>query len=271
MILFPGSKINIGLNVLGKRTDGYHTISSVVLPIAFSDILEVRISEKEKSEQKLNIKMTNSQEDIITESNICYKAYCLLDAKYNLDPVDIHLHKLVPSGGGLGGGSADGVATLKALDAIFKLDLTEDAVLNLAMQLGSDCPLFVNPKMVHMSGRGEILNPISLSLTDYFIVIGKPLESVSTARAYESIPKTYKDSSLFQSISKPIHTWKNTVFNDFEEYVFDQVYQAKELKHFFYDKGAIFASMSGSGSAVYGIFEAMPDINHPLLIYKGKI
>ncbi|HNQ12342.1 MAG TPA: 4-(cytidine 5'-diphospho)-2-C-methyl-D-erythritol kinase [Bacteroidia bacterium] len=271
MILFPGSKINLGLHVLSKRADLYHSIESIVLKTEFTDVLEVcKLPDANKSD-KVHIVLYNASEEIDAKQNICYKAYQILDQQFSLDPVQINLIKNVPSGAGLGGGSADGTATLHALNSLFNLSLNSDQIKEMSLQLGSDCPLFVDKNMYHISGRGEILKELSIDLSKYWIVIAKPQASVSTATAYSKITCNAKRGSLLDIIQLPVIEWRDHLFNDFEEYVSNEITEIMQIKDNFYNNGAIYASMSGSGSAVYGLFESEPECNLDSIVYKGRI
>jgi len=242
MIVFPNAKINIGLNITEKRSDGFHNIETVFLPIGLSDILEINIS------------------DIIGFSNLCYKAYAALSNKYKLNPVKIHLHKIIPFGAGLGGGSADASFTLKALNSLMELHINDKTLINDAEKIGSDCPFFILNKPAFGTEKGNNLTSIELSLKGYFLVLVHPEIHVNTAKAYSKIKPTKPSESLLKLIFQPIENWKNKIKNDFEESVFEEYPEIRNIKNKLYNSGAIYASMSGSGSAVYGIFKNEVDI-----------
>ncbi len=239
MIAFPPCKINLGLNVLRKRNDGYHDIETCFYPILWTDILEVIPSDK--------FEFTVSGNVIPGDDNLCIKAYQLLKPP----PAKIHLHKIIPTGAGLGGGSSDAAWTLRLLNDVFLLGLSKDQLKSVASQIGSDCAFFIEDGPMIGSGRGEILSPANISMKGKFIVIVKPEIHVSTAEAYAGIvPKE----------SKLDLTKINSLKNDFEESVFKKHPLIQSIKQQLYNAGAEYASMSGSGSAVYGIFNSPPDI-----------
>ncbi len=254
MLSFPNAKINIGLNVLSKREDGYHNIDSCMYPVPWRDVLEIIPADKFKFSQT-GLAIEGDQKE-----NLCVKAYHSLKEPFDLPPVEIHLHKVIPTGAGLGGGSSDGAFTLRLLNRIFDLGLGIDELEKYASKLGSDCPFFIQnmPKMA--SGRGTELKPINLDLANYYIAIICPEIHVSTEQAYSGIGLSSPDSPLSKRLSRPINEWKSNVTNDFESSIFPEYPDIKEIKSNMYQKGAVFASMSGSGSAVYGLFKKEPRI-----------
>jgi 4-diphosphocytidyl-2-C-methyl-D-erythritol kinase len=233
MISYPNAKINIGLNILQKRGDGYHDIHSVFYPVDLKDILEI-------VEHKNGSKPEFSSSGLIIpgnlDENLCLKAYQLLKNEFKIPPVKIHLHKAIPMGAGLGGGSADAAFTLKMLNQMFELNLNTAQLQNYAARLGSDCAFFIENKPAFASGRGEILELIDLDLSAYKIVVEIPNIHVSTQQAYAGVlPKTPKES-LKNLIQLPIHEWKEHIKNDFEDSVFQLFPEIKKLKHQFYKK-----------------------------------
>ena len=252
MIAFPNAKINIGLNVVSKRSDGYHNLESVFYPVKLSDILEIVPSER--------FEFTSSGIEIggSVENNLVVKAYRLIERDFGIPPVKIHLHKIIPFGAGLGGGSSDAAFTLKMLKKQFNLDLSKSKLKKYAASLGADCSFFIDNNPAFASGIGDDLEQISLDLSDYNIVLVKPKFSVSTAEAYRNINPQKSTFDLKEIIGLPVEKWKNTVKNDFEESVFPLYPEIKKLKEKLYELGAEYASMSGSGSAVYGIFRHLP-------------
>ena len=249
MVTFPNSKINLGLNIVGKRGDGYHGIETVFFPVQLKDALEV--IEKEKFE----FSTSGSPIEGETEKNLCIKAYHLLKKDFpQLPSVQMYLYKAIPIGAGLGGGSADGAFTLKLLNKKFELNLSEKQLINYSLQLGSDCPFFILNKPCFATGRGEILEPTELDLSEFKIVIVLPAIHISTAWAFANIKPLKPVKSIKQIIQQPITTWNDELINDFEKPVFAKYPEIKSIKDALYDEGAIYASMSGSGSAVYGIF-----------------
>lgn len=254
MIAFANCKINLGLFVTGKRADGYHNIESVFYPIDWTDAIEVE--ETKGNRGKCEIVEYGIKVGGDVKKNLCYKAYQLLNVKYALPSVRLHVHKTLPMGAGLGGGSADGSATLKLLNNYFKLGITGVELTQLAAQLGSDCPFFIENKPALVKGRGEILSPIDIDLSDFYFLLVHPGVHVSTAEAYSMIVPQETGFNLEQKISnaKPEH-WKDFLRNDFEKPVFGKFPLIGGIKDKMYASGAVFSLMSGSGSAVFGIFE----------------
>ena len=250
MVIFPNSKINLGLNVVGKRSDGYHDIETVFFPIQLKDSLEV--IDKEKFE----FSTSGFSVEGAPEKNLCIKAYDLLKKDFpQLPSVQMHLHKAIPMGAGLGGGSADGAFTLKLLNRKFELSLSKKQLIHYSLQLGSDCPFFILNKPCFATGRGEILEQTELDLSEYkFLIIHPPIH-ISTALAFSTIKPLKPGKSIKQIIRQSIATWKTELINDFEKSVFEKYPKIKNIKENLYKAGAIYASMSGSGSAVYGIFK----------------
>lgn len=248
MVVFPHCKINLGLHVISKRDDGYHAIETCFYPVPWTDILEVIKSE--------DFSFTNSGMVIPGKAaeNLCVKAYQLLHSDFNLSPVKIHLHKVIPAGAGLGGGSSDAVFTLRCLNSLFNLNLSNEQMNGYAARLGSDCTFFVTDTAKLGHGRGERLSPIAVSLKGLYLVIVKPPIHISTAEAFAGIKPKEPLQSISQGIELPITSWKEKLTNDFEESVFKTHPKIHELKQELYRQGALYASMSGSGSAVFGIF-----------------
>ena len=251
MIVFPHAKINLGLHVTAKRSDGYHDIETVFYPLPVCDILEV--VEDSSSHGKIDLTITGN-DSLENSDNLCTRAYELLKKDFKLPSVKAHLHKIIPTGAGLGGGSADAAFMLKLLNKSFGLTLSNDALKKYALELGSDCPFFVEGKPVYATGRGEITQPVELSLKDYFICIVKPPVSVPTAQAYKMIQPRKPQTTILTALSEPVEKWRTLITNDFEEPVFKMYPVIETIKKKLYETGALFALMSGSGSAVYGIF-----------------
>lgn len=257
MISFPNCKINTGLNILRRRNDGYHDIETVFYPLPLTDVLEI-IPAKEKSPFTL----TGLQLQGSNENNLCVKAYNLLKEKYpSLPPVQMHLHKIIPAGGGLGGGSADGAFALKILNEIFDLKLQQDELTALALQLGSDCPFFIINKPCYSTGRGELLKEINLSLSGYRLVVVNPGIHISTAEMFSRIKPAVPATSLKEKIKLPVESWREEIKNDFEVPVFELQPEIGGIKEYMYKAGAVYASLSGSGSSVYGIFKKEQPVN----------
>ena len=249
MILFPNAKINIGLNIIEKRPDGFHNIETLFYPIGLSDILEVNKS------NKLDFKNTGLiVENKKPELNLCYKAYQILNDDYDLGPINIHLHKIIPFGAGIGGGSADATFTLKLLNSLFDLKLRNIQLQKYTERIGSDCSFFLLNKPAFATEKGNILNEVDLNLNGYFLVLIHPGIHVNTAIAYSNVTPKQPGKKLTELINASIENWKGKVVNDFEESVFRNHPELKVIKEELYTRGALYASMSGSGSAVYGIF-----------------
>jgi 4-diphosphocytidyl-2-C-methyl-D-erythritol kinase len=264
VIVFPNCKINLGLNITGKRQDGYHNLETVFFPVFLKDILEIIRAENSAE----SFHYSNSGLPVTGDiySNLCFKAYQLLKKDFpDLPAIKLHLHKAIPTGAGLGGGSADAAFTLILLNNIYKLSLSTDQLTSYALQLGSDCPYFIINKPCFATGRGELLQTINLDLSAFKIVIVNPGIHISTATAFTTIKPAAPSKSIQEIINQPIETWKQELKNDFEEPVFIQHPEIKTLKETMYSHGAIYASMSGSGSTVYGIFSKKlnPSINLP--------
>ncbi len=252
MIVFPNAKINIGLHVVSKRLDGYHNLETIFYPVQFSDALEMAEA------NETSISFSGLPVDGPSEQNLVLKAYHLFKNEFNLPPVQFHLHKKIPAGAGLGGGSSDAVFTLKMLNDFFQLRLNSEQLKNYAAKLGADCSFFIENKPAFATGIGDQLSPVKINISDYHIVILKPDFSVSTADAYKNIIPSKPEFHLQNLAELPVSEWKNFVVNDFEKSVFPRFPEIKNLKNKLYELGAEFASMSGSGSAVFGIFRQLP-------------
>jgi len=264
MLLFPNCKINLGLNILSKREDGFHDIATVFYPVPVTDAIEIIPA----SANSKTIAFTSSgiTVDGKEEDNICIKAYHLLKKYFpDLPRIIMHLHKSIPLGAGLGGGSADGAFTLQLLNTKFKLNISNESLIKYALQLGSDCPFFIINKPCFATGRGETLKEIALDLSDYQIILVNPGIHINTAWAFSQIKPTLPKQSIESIIQQPITSWRSDLTNDFENPVFEKYPSIKEIKEILYKKGAIYAAMSGSGSSVFGLFPKMdlPSISFP--------
>lgn len=255
MVVFPNAKINIGLNVVSKRPDGYHNLETIFYPVSLCDALEM----VESDETKLTT--SGITIDGSTDKNLILKAYYLLQQQFNLSPVHFHLHKAIPFGAGLGGGSADAAFALKMLNDYFELKLSASQLESFAAQIGADCPFFIRNKPVFATGIGNEFHEIELDLSEYHIVILKPEFSVGTAEAYKNVVPRKPKFNLPEITRTAICDWKYLVVNNFEESVIPKYPQIGGLILLLYDSGASFASMTGSGSAVYGIFRNSPVID----------
>jgi 4-diphosphocytidyl-2-C-methyl-D-erythritol kinase len=274
MICFPNIKINLGLHVINRRTDGFHTIESVFYPVNFCDMLEV-VEESGGQSGVITIGSSGISIQGNQDDNLIYKAYQLLHAKYVLPPVRVHLHKLIPMGAGLGGGSSDAAFMLKLLNAKFSLGLSEDQLAEEAASLGSDCAFFIRNKPAYLLGKGHEMVPYELDLKGYYLVLLYPNVHSNTALAYKHVVRreTLGDAeSLKMLLLQPMQTWQSSVQNDFEGSVFGRYPQLAILKKQLYAAGAVYASMSGSGSALYGLYTQKPQLSEalrPLVCYEG--
>lgn len=274
MIVFPNCKINIGLFVTSKRSDGFHNIESVFMPVDWNDILEINYAAGPQG----NFVQSGHVIDADVEQNIVMKAVRLMQREFAIGEVDVHLVKKLPMGAGLGGGSADGAFAISAINQIFNLQLSNAQMADLAAQLGSDCPFFIYNSPCFVSGRGELIEPIQLDLSNYHIGLIHPGIHVSTPLAYSKIKPAEASFDLRQLKDTSISDWEELVENDFETPVFTMFPLIGDIKSAMYESGALYASMSGSGSAVYGIFENEPDLNEikqdlrltSALAYTGK-
>ena len=252
MITYPNAKINLGLNIVEKRPDGYHNLETVFYPINLQDALEVNLRE---GEEEFSLKVSGVSIEGEPKDNLVVKAYRLLKKDYpNMPAIDIHMYKHIPTGAGLGGGSADAAFMIKLLNEKFKLNLSIEKMEEYAAILGADCAFFIQNKPVFASGIGNIFEPIQLSLKGYYLVLVKPDIFVSTKDAFAHITPKKPTQSLKEIIRMPVETWRATMKNDFEESVFQKFPEIAAIKDKLYDLGAIYASMSGSGSSVFGIF-----------------
>ena len=297
MITFPNAKINIGLNVVAKREDGYHDIETVFYPVLLQDALEIkpmrpldpaqlrkrieagllvqpddaflpyRLFPKREDIPCCSLEMTGNEFPFKAADNLVVKAYLLLQQDFDLPSIDIKLHKHIPSGAGLGGGSSDCAFMITLLNRRFNLRMRESMMERYAARLGSDCAFFISNTPSIATGRGEILNPINLSLKGYTILLVKPEESVSTAEAYAGVTPHKPDISLAEAVMRPVCEWKDCVFNDFEPSVFAKHPLLGEIKQKLYDLGADYAAMTGSGSTIYGLFRQ--PLDNPADLFPG--
>ena len=250
MVTFPNAKINIGLHILKKREDGFHNISTCMYPVYFlTDILEIILSN--------TINFTSSGIIIDTE-NLCVKAYNFLKKKKKISNIHLHLHKIINIGGGLGGGSSDAAFVLKMLNDLFFLHLTNLELEEYAGELGSDVPFFINNRPSFAEGKGNLLTESDISLRGYFLLLVFPNIFISTKEAYSHIIPDNNRKPIEQILSLPMREWKKYLENDFEKNAFKTYPLLKEIKETLYQNGALYASMSGSGSTLYGIFEKEP-------------
>ncbi len=257
MISFPNAKINLGLNITEKRSDGFHNIESVFCPIQLNDILEVLEIKSAEDDEIGKITFQSSGIEIPgeAESNLCIKAYDLLSKDFKIPNISVYLHKLIPIGAGLGGGSSDAAFMINMLDELFNLKLTENKKINYSRKLGSDCSFFIRNKPLYAYNLGDKFEEIGFMLNNYQIVIVYPNIQISTKEAYSMVEPKKPKNSIKEIIKLPVELWKGLLKNDFESYVFSKHPEIKKIKDELYNIGAVYASMSGSGSSVYGIFK----------------
>lgn len=254
MISFPNCKINLGLWVTDHRPDGYHTIQTVMFPVPWCDILEIVPASGDFAKLTVSGTLVYGK----PEENLCYSAWKLMSDLYSIPAVSIHLHKIIPTGAGLGGGSADASFMLCMLNTLFQLKLDDDTLRSLSVQLGMDCPFFIDNKPALSTGRGDILQVVPFNLDGFYLVVVKPPVHVNTAKAFAGISPVLRDDSLMKILGTPVEEWKNTLVNDFEKTIIINYPQIGQIKETLYQLGAVYAAMSGSGSAVYGLFTEKP-------------
>lgn len=254
MIVFPNAKINIGLNITVKRPDGYHNLETIFYPVKIHDALEAITA------PQLHFASSGVNIPGDPEKNLCIKAYELVSADHPLPKLNIHLHKYIPIGAGLGGGSADAAFFIRLLNQQFNLGLSIAQMQDYARQLGADCAFFIENKPVYAFDKGDQFEQIELDLAKYFIVLVMPPVHVSTAEAYSRVKPKPAEHSLKELIKLPLDAWRDRILNDFEISVFAKYPQIGEVKQALYNAGALYASMSGSGASVFGIFETVPQL-----------
>jgi 4-diphosphocytidyl-2-C-methyl-D-erythritol kinase len=249
MIAFPHAKINLGLSIVSKRPDGFHNLKTIFYPLPIRDILEIVPSEETRFIQ------TGLQIPGSMEANLVILGFHLLKKKYpQIGSLEIHLHKVIPMGAGLGGGSSDAAGIIRLINQFFSLNLSPGDLNAYALELGSDCPFFMQPVPCYASGRGEILEPVTLDLSGYSFLLVHPEIHVDTAWAFSKIKPTFPEYDLKECIVHPIQNWRKTIQNDFETVVFKENPSLQKIKDQLYAAGAFFASMTGSGSTIFGIF-----------------
>lgn len=262
MLTFPCAKINLGLNIVSKREDGYHNLETVFYPIPLTDVLEIKHMDDDfPSATPCDLKVTGNAVDCDEQSNLVVKAYHLLAADYELPRIHTHLFKRIPSQAGLGGGSSDAAYMIRLLDERFRLNIGIAEMERYAARLGSDCAFFITAEPSFATGRGEILEPVDGprgNLHGYYIGVVKPDIAVSTREAFANMVCRTPEKSCRDIVRQPIDTWKHELVNDFEASVFAVHPQLARIKQQLYDMGAVYAQMSGSGSSLFGIFRAKP-------------
>lgn len=269
MKLFPNAKINLGLNIVNKRSDGYHDIETIFYPVHF--MTDELVIEKVDSSAGSEAVFYNSGLDVggAPDDNLVVRAFRSIQKDFDLPEVSLSLLKRIPFGAGLGGGSADAAFTLKAVNTLFGLDLSDDDLEVYASRIGADCPFFIKNKPVFASGTGNVFTPVGLSLEGYYLVLVKPDIHVSTPAAYSMVKPAKPEVSLMECVKMPVSAWKNYIVNDFEKPVFEKYPEIGMIKDTLYDQGAVYASMSGSGSSVFGLFDSAPVVDNVFKRYAA--
>ncbi|MDR1781316.1 MAG: 4-(cytidine 5'-diphospho)-2-C-methyl-D-erythritol kinase [Tannerella sp.] len=266
MICFPNAKINLGLHVTARRQDGYHDIETVFYPIPLCDALEITPADKWSFEQ------TGIALDAPSDDNLVMKALRCMQQRHQIPASSVFLHKAVPVGAGLGGGSSDASFMLKLLNDYAELNIPDNELETMAASLGADCPFFVRNTPVVATGTGNVFCPVDVSLKDYTICIVKPDIAVSTREAYSLVKPAMPPRPLSEVVSLPVEQWREVLVNDFEPSIFRLYPQIEKIKNELYERGAVYAAMSGSGSAVFGLFKDEPEIKSPYYyVWKGKM
>lgn len=262
MLTFPCAKINLGLNITSKREDGYHNLETIFYPVPLTDALEVKLMHDDfPSDEPCDLKITGNAVDCDEKNNLVVKAYTLLAQDFKLPRVHTHLVKRIPMQAGLGGGSADGAFMIRLLDERFRLNMGIAEMERYASRLGSDCAFFITAEPSFATGRGEVLKPVNIAeqnLQGYYIAIVKPTIAVSTREAFQQIICRQPEHCCRDIVRQPVETWKTVLTNDFEEPAFKQHPELDDIKQRLYDLGAVYAQMSGSGSAFFGLFRTEP-------------
>lgn len=267
MVVFPHAKINLGLRITGRRADGYHNIQTLFYPIALNDVLEI-VENTQPGAPPLDFIVTGKSLPDSPGTNLCERAFQLIKADYpHIPPTLLHLHKAIPAGGGLGGGSSDATFTLKLFNTYYRLGINEVQLHAMALQLGSDCPFFLKDQPCIGTGRGESLEPVAFSLKGYALVVVNPGITVSTAAAFKLLTAFSEPVDLKEILQQPPEQWKHALVNDFELPVFQMHPVLKQIKDTLYVSGALYASLSGTGSTVYGIFSTPQSL--PTLTSEG--
>ena len=262
MILFPPCKINIGLDIVARRPDGFHDIDTVMVPVkGLCDSLEIVPNGDGDTQPEMSF--SGLEVDCPPQSNIVVRAWELMHQRFHIGGIRAHLHKNIPFGAGLGGGSADAAYMLLGLNELFGLELPQHELADMALQLGSDVPFFLQNAPMRCEGRGEIMSPVKLPLDDAYIVVVKPDIYISTREAYAGVTPHVPQVALPERLAMPVGQWRGSVVNDFELTLFERYPRLAEIKQTLYDSGATYASMSGSGSALFGIFDSEPDFIAP--------
>lgn len=270
MVIFPKAKINLGLRITLKRSDGYHDIETIFYPVNFCDALEFIPS----GEDRDTLTVTGLNPGGPESDNLVIKAVKLLRSHYGFPFLKMHLHKAIPAGAGLGGGSSDAAAIMKAVNKYFELGITDPVLKSLALETGSDCPFFILCEPSLARGRGELLEPMKGFLEGYYLVLVNPGIHISTREVYENCTPVIPENDLRELAGMPVRKWKEHITNDFEKNIFEKHPFIGEIKQMLYAAGALYSSMSGSGSSVYGLFADQPFLPakiRPFVVFEGKM
>ena len=259
MLTFPNAKINLGLNIIEKRPDGYHNLETVFYPVLVEDALEITLLRNHAGKGECVLNLSGKEIGGCTKDNLVVKAYQMLNQDFGLPSVEVNLLKHIPLGAGLGGGSSDAAFMLKMLNEEFGLNLSEEELEGYASRLGADCAFFIRNQPTYAEGIGNIFSPIRLSLKGYCILVVKPDIFVSTKEAYAKIRPRHPKESVTAIVQRPVETWRDTLVNDFEKGIFALHPEIATIKDKLYECGASYASMSGSGSSVFGLFRHEPN------------
>ena len=264
MIVYPHAKINLGLHILEKRSDGFHNIESLLYPVELCDILEIKPAEQ------IRLFLYGLPIEGDPKNNLCLKAWEMLRQDFSIPPLQFHLYKRIPCGAGLGGGSSDGAYTLKLLNSYFSLDLSQEQLLSYAARLGSDCPSFIPKRPSLACGRGEQITAYDIDLSGFRILICRPPLFISTAQAYARSRPKQPEHSLINALSLPVSLWKEHLINDFEEVLFPVFPVLRQYKETLYDSGAVYAALSGSGAALFGLYDSEEACNKGCKLLGSK-
>lgn len=269
MLINANAKINVGLNVVSKRQDGYHNLETVFFPVlGLCDKLQITA----RNDKRIQLTPLNLDKPCADQDNLIYRVALEMQRQFDIQGVDIQYEKHIPTGAGLGGGSSDAAATAKAINKLFGLNLSKTELKNIVSRFGADCAFFIENTPCYATGKGEILTPIDLNLNDWHLVIAKPQVSVSTAQAYSRIRQQLPKENVCEILSQDVSSWQGRLRNDFEDSVFPLFPTIEKTKQTMYDLGASFALMTGSGASVFALFKHLPEnLNDTLLSIDNKM
>jgi 4-diphosphocytidyl-2-C-methyl-D-erythritol kinase len=272
MVIFPKAKINIGLRITGKRSDGFHNLETIFYPVSLCDAIEFVVGGQFLKDDVLEV--TGCLSDLSPANNLVMKAIRKIRENRDIPFLKIHLHKAIPAGAGLGGGSSDAATLLKSLNRYFNLEIDNEKLKDISLDLGSDCPYFIENSPAFAEGRGELLTPLKPLPERYYLVLVNPGININTREAYSCCTPKQPETNLKELYYYNISEWKELIKNDFEEPIFRKYPQIGVIKKILYEIGSIYSSMSGSGSTVYGIFNKKPQIPESLrtqVIYSDNL